>query len=97
MIVTLGDTITTPKHGREKAICRTVTRVGHGEFDYRIWHHKYRKYCTYTVKNAEASLRFGEFIQRQGAQLKKLLKDKAKAQADREAEDRYREANFFRD
>ena len=97
MIVTLGDTITTPRCGRDKAVCRTVTRVGAGEFDYRIWHSKYRKYCTYTVKNSEASIRFGDFIQRQGAKLKKLLKDQARAEADAASDAHYREANYFRD
>jgi hypothetical protein len=100
MIVTLGDTITTPKHGREKAIIRTVTRVGVAEFDYRVWQNKKRCYLYRTIKSAKAPLVFGNFIQRQGVQLKNLLKEKiakAEAKEQREANEKQRreiEANF---
>ena len=84
MIVTLGDTITTPRSGREKAIIRTVTWVGHGEFEYRVWQSKKRKYLYRKIKASDAAPIFGNFIQRQGVQLKNLLKEKAEAKEAKE-------------
>ena len=88
MIVTLGDTITTSRCGQKKRVIRTVTWVGHREFEYRVWLSKEQKYKYFRVLNEMASLRFGDFIQRHGVQLKNLLKEKAQAKENAEREEK---------
>ena len=91
MIVTLGDTITTPRCGRKNpAICRTVVQIFAESFQYRVWHSRLRRFEYFTIQNDKASLVFSPFVQRQGVQLKKLLKEKAQRLAAKEQKQKFK-------